>query len=510
MAEQAGHLILNVQLVEYPRSYDSLYIEDIYEVIESVMHLSPSTHVGVIQKGVGHAPKNYNVGIKSDEIWRTHQLDKFLEERYDLESGKTVLIQKAYEEYEDVTVKNVPPYWGQVRVERILSYYGIIVSMSKESLRFSERNSVRYGYAGIWNGNWRVRMKVKVPIPSTLIISDVKIELHYRDQRKTCWRCGMDHQKRDCTTRYSNFVNKFDISDFPVLNKHNRAQNSGEEHTEENVNSDTEMDQTEVNNAGENTQTENHTEENNGENHTGESHQSENHTGENNKVDFNAIVPAPIAGDNQGSIFVPNLVSVEQNVINNSDNYNNNDFSQEQVSGTMTVEAQVIHAENSQVVTRIPDSPMHTEEADGSATATASETEAVEQKQDAEETVESSATSMVESGITPGQKDQVVSQAAAVLDVTSENVQGTNTEPMEEIILSQIQEMNEMDDITEGFWSIDDNVADNKRGRSSAEEDSDTTVKATFGSFVTSIISTGSQFRKRLKQSKSENQEEKT
>ena len=59
----AGKLILKVQLVDYARSYNSLYIDDIYSVVEDVLKLEPTLHIGVIQKGFGHAPKSYNIGI---------------------------------------------------------------------------------------------------------------------------------------------------------------------------------------------------------------------------------------------------------------------------------------------------------------------------------------------------------------------------------------------------------------------------------------------------------------
>ena len=102
-------LILSIELVDYTRSHASLYIEDIYNVIESLLKLNPSKDVGVIQKGVGHAPKSYKVGIKSREVWADHRLDQFLGEKFQTGTGKCVLIQKAFQRYEDVIVKNVPP-----------------------------------------------------------------------------------------------------------------------------------------------------------------------------------------------------------------------------------------------------------------------------------------------------------------------------------------------------------------------------------------------------------------
>ena len=131
------NLILCIELVDYVRSHESLYIEDIYNVIENVLELSPSEHVGVIQSGGKGAPKSYNVGIKNMNIWNDHQLDSVLDHKYKISSGKVVLLQRAYERYEYVTVKNIPPHWGKRYVDSIFNKYGIVVSMHQETLRYS-------------------------------------------------------------------------------------------------------------------------------------------------------------------------------------------------------------------------------------------------------------------------------------------------------------------------------------------------------------------------------------
>ena len=72
-------------------------------------------------------------------------------------------------------------------------------------------------------------MKVTRDIPSTLIVSDFKLEIFYRGQHQTCWRCGKDandHRKKDCTTRYNNFANVLSISEFPELRSSNAPANS--------------------------------------------------------------------------------------------------------------------------------------------------------------------------------------------------------------------------------------------------------------------------------------------
>ena len=236
-------LILSIELVDYTSSHASLYIEDIYAVVDDVLQLNPSEHIAVIQSGrIGNTVKKYNIGIKNRRIWYEQHLDLFLDTKHGLSTGKNVFIQRSYERYENVTVKNVPPHWGKEYVERVFSAYGTIINISQESLKYNVRaEDLRHDYSSIWNGNWRIRMKIRKAIPSNLIISDNPIEIHYRNQRKTCWRCGLDHQRRDCRTEADDFINTFDIEQFPELNP--QSQQQEDESMEENVESVNEVNQ---------------------------------------------------------------------------------------------------------------------------------------------------------------------------------------------------------------------------------------------------------------------------
>ena len=502
----AENLIIKIQLVDYTRSWDSLYIEDIYHVIEDILHLKPSKDIEVIQKGVGHAPKSYNVGILNEEVWYNNDIELFLEEKFTLhtQGEKTVLIQKAYERYEDVTIKNALPHWSKDYVERIVGYYGTVISMNKETLRYStKRESLKKDYSGIWNGNWRVRMKVKIPIPSTISVSDVKIEFHYRNQKQTCWRCGMDHQRSECSTKYSGFVNRFNYEQFPPLK---RTQNEpAEKHTEEN-NGETNNGEKEAETQPEDHNGENHTGENQSMEHTGE--KPEKHTGEesNNEDDMEAIRPAtpeqtvPLVQGNTD----PNIQTLEQICLSN-DFSNKETLSQEQVSDTMTLVVDVEHSFASQNVRGALDSPMHIDETE--VTATASEGEAVETHETAD--------SVMTSGITPGQKKtehvEMVSesQTASVAEATMEVMESQPSEPMEGLLLSQLEQMHEtgaLADQSDGFWTIVDGKR--KVRGNSTDEDSDSIVKASFGSFTNSIISSGSSTQKKFKETLSEEKDE--
>ena len=131
MAEGMADLLICCELVDYNRSHASLYIHDIYEVIEAVLRIEPKD-VAVIQKS-GPSPKRYNVGVWTADAWNRYSLDSFLDKRFELSSGRMVLIQKAYETFDDVTVKNIPPYCTKEQVERIFGFYGLFQSVTRNN-----------------------------------------------------------------------------------------------------------------------------------------------------------------------------------------------------------------------------------------------------------------------------------------------------------------------------------------------------------------------------------------
>ena len=210
-----AQLILSIELVNVDTVRRSLYIGDIYDVIENHLRVSPGD-ISVIQK-CGPMAKSYNVGVCDAGVWNRHDLDSFIDDKVRLDSGAVVLIQRAFEKHDEVTVKNIPPHWEREHVERIFGFYGVVQSMTQETLRYSESRDCKPAYAKVWNGNWRIKMKVRRSIPSTLMVSNNQIEIFYRNQRKTCWRCGMDHPKKDCKTKYENFINRFSLDEFPLV-----------------------------------------------------------------------------------------------------------------------------------------------------------------------------------------------------------------------------------------------------------------------------------------------------
>ena len=168
-----AELLLSAVLVENSAfSSRSLYVEDIYEVLEKVLKIDPD-ELCVCQRGPKLA-KFWHVGVKSEDIWERLELSKHVGEIYRLRSGTEVQICKQFETCEEITVKPIPPHWEKEHVERIFSFYGKIVNMKREPMKYSVRGCKR-AYEKVWNGNWRIRMALKKSIPSNLIISGWQI-----------------------------------------------------------------------------------------------------------------------------------------------------------------------------------------------------------------------------------------------------------------------------------------------------------------------------------------------
>ena len=110
-------------------------------------------------------------------------------------------------------------------------------------------------------------------------------------------------------------------------------------------------------------------------------------------------------------------------------------------------------------------------------------------------------------GLTPGQKETSnvapeMSLKAASLAEATLKVLESPSEPMEGILQSQIEELVASGEQTEeGFWKLVHETHKRKGRGNSTDDDSDSTVKASFGNFSNSIISTGSSMsKKKLKE----------
>ena len=198
------------------QQHNAIMIEDVYEVVEVIMRISPAD-VQTIQQ---YSPdsKRIDVKIRSDNKYIEYNIDDYIDKTYSLRSGATVNICKPFEEYKEVRVQRISITWDMEEVKRIFNAYGTVKQIHEERFRPNYSNKVKTSYTDITTGTFRLKMKIKYDIPSTLIISRFKIEIFYFGQPQTCWRCGMDHRKGDdggCKTEYKDFINKFSMNDFP-------------------------------------------------------------------------------------------------------------------------------------------------------------------------------------------------------------------------------------------------------------------------------------------------------
>ena len=193
-------------------TYVPLNYDDVSTVLETVMGLDPAKEIEGIQF-FGPTPRRIDVATKGLLVWHLKDIAQYMNESYELENGKTVLITRPYEDYTVVRVKRMPMWWDDDTVKRIFSYYGEVKNMFKEVIR----GNVSDSYHGIRNGNWTLKMKIEKHMPSTLNVSGERFEIFYKGQQQTCWRCGMAHRKFDCRTKYDEFINRYSIHQFPEL-----------------------------------------------------------------------------------------------------------------------------------------------------------------------------------------------------------------------------------------------------------------------------------------------------
>ena len=210
-----GDNILNVALAtDAYNTRRSLYMEDMYEIVEKVLKIDPASELGVLQR-CGAAAKSWNIPVKNEEIYYRLDLESFIGKRFRLPNGAIVIVNRAFEKYTHIVVKDVPPFWGDEIVERIFSTYGRISEIKQEVFKFGVYDC-RPAYKEVWDGNWRIKIILDKQIPSSLRIDGHKIDVFYKGQPKTCFNCGGNHffYEKRCDTQH---LNRFKLDNFPTL-----------------------------------------------------------------------------------------------------------------------------------------------------------------------------------------------------------------------------------------------------------------------------------------------------
>ena len=120
----ADHIFGIELVVKRGQQYVPLNESDVYEVLEDIMHLEPEEDLDTIQM---HSPNPRRVDVSTSclAVWSDNDLYKFMDQQYDLENEKTVLINRPYEDSTFIRVKRVPITWSNDTVERVFSFYGV-------------------------------------------------------------------------------------------------------------------------------------------------------------------------------------------------------------------------------------------------------------------------------------------------------------------------------------------------------------------------------------------------
>ena len=212
--------IFGVELVtQRGREFSPLKYEELYEVVEGWMQLHPEELDDVQIQSPD--PKRVDITVGTGDVWDRRGIYRFIEKKYQLNSGRIIRIVKPCEKVKEIRIKRVPSWWSKEHVERIFSFYGNIRESYKERFQSNHDNQIKESWKGLKNGVWKVKMVVQKPIPSNLVISGYKIEIFYRGQIPTCWKCGrvcgVNHRRAECTFGYDQSINKFSFEDFPAL-----------------------------------------------------------------------------------------------------------------------------------------------------------------------------------------------------------------------------------------------------------------------------------------------------
>ena len=192
---------------------EGLYLEDVDFILKRIK-LLPEDIDGVQPRG-GGTTKRCDVRVKDLGTWQDRNLEKYFGNTYTIpHNQKSFVMTRAYEDITTLIVKGVPMYWENDRLLKIFAWYGEVKKIEEEVWRSNPRIARSVEYSGIHNGNFKIQIILKKSIPSSLSIDREKIEVHYRGQELSCWKCGRAHYKDECGTAWGNYINRFSFKEF--------------------------------------------------------------------------------------------------------------------------------------------------------------------------------------------------------------------------------------------------------------------------------------------------------
>ena len=250
--------VFRIELTENdPRDKASLYLEDVHKM-NLALKLKPE-EIDTIQQT---SSTSCAVMVKTLDIWQVKGIDDYMGSVLTLTSGKKLLLTRAYENLTNIVIKYVPIGWSKQRLFTIFRWYGEVIKVEEEFIRPNRNVPESKIYAGIRNGNYRVQLKLKKSIPSSLSIDKARLEVHYKNQELSCWRCGRAHMKWECRTPWGKAINKFRMEEFekdPESDSEDDLFNHDTDNEDNNMESETPENLHEENTTPENSQKENNT-----------------------------------------------------------------------------------------------------------------------------------------------------------------------------------------------------------------------------------------------------------
>ena len=196
--------------------YGGMKLDDAVEVIEEILLLHHSDVFGIQKYGI--TPRRIDFSVTTEAFHRSAVqdcLDKG--EKIMLSSGRIVQVGIPNNLISEVYIKHAPMDWSDYRLSRIFSFYGDIKKINRLEIRSGEITRSD-NYIGKVNGVAKLRMKIRRQIPSSIVIDSERIEVYYKGQVPTCFKCGQGHIRKHCKVYDpKEFTNRYSIEDFPPL-----------------------------------------------------------------------------------------------------------------------------------------------------------------------------------------------------------------------------------------------------------------------------------------------------
>ena len=208
--------VLCIDLVDQASfaNYGGLDYDDGIEVVEEVLGLN-HTDIGGFQRiGTNNAIRTIHFSL-SNAAYESPDVQVNLNKSRRLSSGKIITVSKPDLEINEVYVRHAPMTWEDDRIRRIFTWYGHVKHLDHQTIQRHETTNP--SYVGKRNGIIKLKIKLTKDIPSTMSIDGRRLEIYYKDQVRTCFKCGGRHLRSQCASEKGEFFNRFSLEEFPEI-----------------------------------------------------------------------------------------------------------------------------------------------------------------------------------------------------------------------------------------------------------------------------------------------------